>query len=159
MQTVMAVERIPRGVCGPLVKRTILLVDDNRADVELVRRSLGAGPAAPRLVVADDGVEALRLLRETPSREHARPDLILLDLNLPRKDGHQVLAEIKEDPRLRHIPVVVLTSSNAERDISSAYELHANCYLTKPMDIDGFTDALRSLQEFWLSFAKLPSPR
>ncbi len=139
------------------VKRTILLVDDNKADVDLVRRSLSTGPDAPRLMVAEDGAEALRMLRETPSREHARPDLILLDLNLPRKDGHQVLAEIKEDPRLRRIPVVVLTSSSAERDIASAYELHANCYLTKPMDIDGFTNALRSIQDFWLSLAKLPS--
>jgi CheY-like chemotaxis protein len=139
------------------VKRTILLVDDNKADVDLVRRSLNTGPDAPRLLVAEDGAEALRMLRETPSREHALPDLILLDLNLPRKDGHQVLAEIKQDPRLRSIPVVVLTSSSAERDISSAYELHANCYLTKPMDIDGFTEALRSIQNFWLSLAKLPS--
>ena len=141
------------------MKRTILLIDDNKADVDLVKRFLSTGPDAPRLVVAEDGVEALRILRETPPRDHTRPDLILLDLNLPRKDGHQVLAEIKEDSRLRCIPVVVLTSSSAERDISSAYELHANCYLTKPMDIDAFTNALRGIQEFWLSLAKLPSPR
>ena len=141
------------------MKRTILLVDDNKADVELVRRSIGSGPDAPRLLVAEDGVEAILMLRETPSRANNHPDLILLDLNMPRKDGHQVLAEIKEDPRLRHIPVVVLSSSNAERDISTAYEMHANCYLTKPMDMDGFTEALRAIQQFWLSLAKLPSLR
>jgi chemotaxis family two-component system response regulator Rcp1 len=139
------------------VKRTILLVDDNKADVELVRRSIGSGPDAPRLLVAEDGVEAIQMLREKPSCANNQPDLILLDLNLPRKDGHQVLAEIKEDPSLRHIPVVVLSSSNAERDISTAYEMHANCYLTKPMDMDGFTEALRAIQQFWFSLAKLPS--
>jgi chemotaxis family two-component system response regulator Rcp1 len=159
MQFAIPVDRIPEDLTFPSVKRTILLVDDNKADVELVRRSLISWPDAPRLLVAEDGVEALRMLRETPSREHSTPDLILLDLNLPRKDGHQVLAEIKEDPKLRRIPVVILTSSYAERDISSAYELHANCYMTKPMDIDGFTYALHAIQEFWLSLAKLPSPR
>jgi chemotaxis family two-component system response regulator Rcp1 len=139
------------------VKHTILLVDDSRADVELVRRYLSTGPTAPQLVVAEDGVEALRILREAPSRDRPRPDLILLDLNLPLKDGNQVLAEIKQDPVLRRIPVVVLTSSNAERDIASAYELHANCYLTKPMDIDGFVEALRGIETFWFSVATLPS--
>src|ERR1700732_798318 len=105
------------------VNRTILLVDDNKTDVDLVKRSLSSGPEAPRLVVASDGDEALRILREAP-RDSSRPALILLDLNLPRKNGHQVLAEIKEDPALKHIPVVVLTSSNAERDILGAYDLH-----------------------------------
>jgi len=138
------------------VKPTILLVDDNKADVDLVRRSLSTGPDAPRLIVADDGDEAFRILREN-SRDGIRPALILLDLNLPRKNGHQILAEIKDDPELRHIPVVVFTSSHAQRDISSAYELHANCYLTKPMDIDGFTNALRGIETFWLSLAKLPA--
>jgi len=138
------------------VKRTILLVDDSRADVELVKRSLSAGPAAPELIVADNGVEALRMLREVPSRDRPRPDLILLDLNLPLKSGQQVLIEIKQDPALRRIPVVVLTSSNADRDVVSAYELHANCYLTKPMDIDAFVRALRGIEEFWFSVATLP---
>jgi CheY-like chemotaxis protein len=141
----------------PVTKRTILLVDDNKADVELVRRSLSTGPNAPRLLVADDGVEALRMLREALVRGHSEPALILLDLNLPRKTGHEVLAEIKEDPALRHIPVVVLSSSNSERDVSSAYELHANCYLTKPMDLDSFADTLQSIERFWLSMAELPS--
>ena len=138
------------------MKRTILLVDDSRADVELVKRSLSAGPAAPELIVADNGVEALRMLREVPSRDRPRPDLILLDLNLPLKSGQQVLIEIKQDPALRRIPVVVLTSSNADRDVVSAYELHANCYLTKPMDIDAFVRALRGIEEFWFSVATLP---
>jgi two-component system, chemotaxis family, response regulator Rcp1 len=141
----------------PATKRTILLVDDNKADVELVRRSLSSGPNAPRLLVAHDGVEALRVLRETLLHNQAEPALILLDLNLPRKTGHEVLAEIKEDPALRHIPVVVLSSSNSERDVSSAYELHANCYLTKPMDLDGFADTLQGIERFWLSMAELPS--
>jgi two-component system, chemotaxis family, response regulator Rcp1 len=141
----------------PAPKRTILLVDDNKADVELIRRSLSIGPNAPTLLVADDGVEALRMLRETLLREHAEPALILLDLNLPRKTGHEVLEEIKEDPALRHIPVVVLSSSNSERDVSKAYELHANCYLTKPMDLDGFANILQSIERFWLSMAELPS--
>jgi chemotaxis family two-component system response regulator Rcp1 len=140
------------------VKRTILLVDDNKADAELVKRSLSTGPGAPTLLVASDGVEALRMLRET-SFHTALPDLILLDLNLPRKTGLQVLAEFKEDPALRHIPVVVLSSSNSERDVSSAYGLHANCFLTKPMDLDGFEEALRSIEEFWFSRALLPSGR
>jgi two-component system, chemotaxis family, response regulator Rcp1 len=139
-----------------VVRRTILLVDDSRADVELVKYWLGGRPGAPRLIVAQDGVEALRMLRENSGTP--RPDLILLDLNLPLKPGHRVLAEIKQDPQLRHIPVVILSSSSAERDIASAYELHANCYLTKPMDIDSFADALRSIEEFWFSRAQLPSP-
>jgi CheY-like chemotaxis protein len=141
----------------PVAKRTILLVDDNKADVELVRRSLSTGPNAPRLLVADDGVEALRMLRDALARDHSEPALILLDLNLPRKTGHEVLAEIKEDPALRHIPVVILSSSNSEKDVSSAYELHANCYLTKPMDLDSFADTLQSIERFWLSMAELPS--
>jgi CheY-like chemotaxis protein len=96
------------------------------------------------------------MLRETLGRDHSEPALILLDLNLPRKTGHEVLAEIKEDPALRHIPVVVLSSSSSERDVSSAYELHANCYLTKPMDLDSFADTLQSIERFWLSMAELP---
>lgn len=134
-------------------RRTILLVDDNRADVELVKWSLTEGPDSPQILVSEDGVEALKFLREARSL----PDIILLDLNLPRKGGHELLSEIKADSRLRTIPVVVLTSSNAERDISSAYAMHANCYLTKPMDIDHFANTLRSVQQFWFSVVKLPS--
>jgi chemotaxis family two-component system response regulator Rcp1 len=141
------------------VKHTILLVDDSKAEVELVRRSLSSGPVAPLLLVAENGAKALQLLRNTPSRENPRPDLILLDLNLPCKNGHEVLAEIKDDPALRQIPVIVLTSSNAERDIADAYDLHANCYVTKPMDIDVFAELLRRIEEFWFSWAKLPTRR
>lgn len=139
-----------------IVKHSILLVEDNIADVELVRRSLSTGPGAPQLIVADDGVEALRILRQKPAALPL-PDLILLDLNLPRQTGLQILAELKSDPALKQIPVVVLTSSNAERDVSSAYGLHANCYFAKPMDIDGFAEMLRSIEEFWFSRVILPA--
>ena len=140
-------------------RKTILLVEDSEADVELVRRSLIEGPQRPELIVVEDGVVALQLLRSAGqgSARAIRPDLILLDLNLPRKSGHQVLAELKQDPELRSIPVLVLTSSHAESDIAGAYDLHANCYLTKPMDLDTYVAVLRSLQEFWLFHATLPS--
>jgi len=140
------------------VKHTILLVDDSKADVELIRRSLSTGPGAPELVVAEDGAEALRILRSEPSQIH-RPDLIVLDLNLPRKSGHHVLAEIKQDQAIKHIPVVVFTSSSADRDIATAYGSHANCYMTKPMDIDSFTEAMQAIEAFWFSLVKLPSGR
>ena len=142
-----------------MVKHTILLVDDSKADIELIRRSLSTGPGAPELVVAEDGVEALRILRSEPSRSSAKPDLILLDLNLPRKSGHHVLVEIKQDPGFKHIPVVVFTSSSADRDIATAYGSHANCYMTKPMDIDSFTAAMQAIESFWFSLVKLPSHR
>jgi chemotaxis family two-component system response regulator Rcp1 len=141
------------------VKHTILLVDDSKADVELVRRSLSTGPGAPALMVAEDGVEALRILRREPSQSSPRPDLIVLDLNLPRKSGHHVLAEIKQDETIKHIPVVVFTSSSADRDIATAYGCHANCYMTKPMDIDSFTAAMQAIESFWFSLVKLPSRR
>jgi len=140
------------------VRYTILLVDDSKADVELVRRSLSTGPSGPNLIVADDGVEALKILRGV-TQNGPKPDLILLDLNLPRKNGHNVLAEIKADPGFKHIPVVVFTSSSADRDIVAAYGSHANCYMTKPMDVDNFTAALQALESFWFSFVKLPSRR
>ena len=141
------------------VKHTILLVDDNKADVELVRRSLSTGPEAPRLLVAEDGVEALRILRSQPSQASPRPDLIVLDLNLPGKSGHHVLAEIKQDPAIRRIPVIVFSSSSADRDIATAYGSHANCYMTKPMDIDSFAVAMQAIESFWFSLVKLPSRR
>jgi len=139
---------------GRLLKRVILLVEDSKADVDLVRRSLTTGAEAPTLLVADDGVEALRMLRESPD---TLPDLILLDLNLPRKSGHEVLREVKTDPVLKHIPVVILSSSDAERDVAGAYGMHANCYFTKPMDLDGFAETLRSIEEFWFARATLPT--
>ncbi|MET0396488.1 MAG: response regulator [Longimicrobiaceae bacterium] len=135
----------------------VLLVEDNPGDVRLTREALKEGTVRSNLHVARDGVEALAFLRR--QGEHAgvpRPDLILLDLNLPRKDGREVLTEIKEDASLRQIPVVVLTSSQAEEDIRRAYDLHANCYITKPVDLDQFINVVRSIEDFWFTVVKLP---
>jgi two-component system, chemotaxis family, response regulator Rcp1 len=135
----------------------ILLVEDNPGDVRLTREALREGKVRNNLAVASDGVEAIAYLRK--QGEHAgavRPDLILLDLNLPRRDGREVLAEIKADPVLRHIPVVVLTSSQAEEDIVRAYDLHANCYVTKPVDLDQFIRVVESIEDFWFTIVKLP---
>lgn len=136
----------------------ILLVEDNPGDVRLTIEALKEGKVSNRLSVARDGVEALAFLRrEGPHANAARPDLILLDLNLPKKDGREVLAEIKEDSRLRRIPVVVLTTSKAEEDILRTYDLHANCYITKPVDLEQFISVVRSIDDFWLSVVRLPS--
>ena len=136
----------------------ILLVEDNPGDVRLTIEALKEGKVRNRLSVARDGVEALAFLRREGSHTNAsRPDLILLDLNLPKKDGREVLAEIKEDPRLRRIPVVVLTTSKAEEDILRTYDLHANCYITKPVDLEQFISVVRSIDDFWLSVVRLPS--
>jgi chemotaxis family two-component system response regulator Rcp1 len=135
----------------------ILLVEDNPGDVRLTIEALKEGKMRNNLAVAKDGVEALAYLRRQGSHASAnRPDLILLDLNLPRKDGREVLAEIKEDPVLRRIPVVVLTTSKAEEDILRTYDLHANCYITKPVDLDQFISVVRSIDDFWLSVVRLP---
>jgi len=135
----------------------ILLVEDNPGDVRLTREALREGKVRNNLHVASDGVEALRFLRrEEPYTEAVRPDLVLLDLNLPRKDGREVLEEVKADPALRHIPVVVLTSSQAEQDVLRAYDLHANCYVTKPVDLDQFIHVVRSIEDFWFTIVKLP---
>jgi two-component system, chemotaxis family, response regulator Rcp1 len=130
----------------------ILLVEDNPGDVRLVRESLRESGLPHRLAVAMDGVEALERLRGPE-----RPDVMLLDLNLPRKDGREVLAEVKSDPGLRSIPVVVLSSSDAQDDVSAAYALHANCYVTKPVDLDQFLDVVATIQRFWMGVAKLPA--
>jgi len=136
----------------------ILLVEDNPGDVRLTIEALKEGKVHNRLSVAKDGVEALAFLRrEETYANAARPDLILLDLNLPRKDGREVLAEIKEDPVLRRIPVVVLTTSKAEEDILRTYDLHANCYITKPVDLEQFISVVKSIDDFWLSVVRLPS--
>jgi two-component system response regulator len=135
----------------------ILLVEDNPGDVELTREALHDSKVHMHLSVVNDGVEALAFLRrQTRYADAPRPDLILLDLNLPRKDGRGVLAEIKADPELRQIPVVILTSSQAEQDILRAYELHANCYVTKPVDLDQFITIVRSIEQFWFTVVKLP---
>ena len=136
----------------------ILLVEDNPGDVRLTREALREGKVHNVLHVARDGVEALRFLRrEDEYADAVRPDLILLDLNLPRKDGREVLQDVKADPALRNIPVVVLTSSQAEQDIARAYDLHANCYVTKPVDLDQFIHVVRTIEDFWFTIVKLPS--
>lgn len=135
----------------------VLLVEDNPGDVRLTREALREAKVRNHLHVAPDGVAALAFLRR--EEEHAgavRPDLILLDLNLPRKSGREVLEEIKADPSLRAIPVVILSSSEAEQDILRAYDLHANCYVTKPVDLDQFITVVKSIEEFWFTIVKLP---
>jgi len=135
----------------------ILLVEDNPGDVRLTREALKDGKIINKLHVAEDGVEALAFLRrEGKYRNAVRPELILLDLNLPKKDGREVLAEIKADVALKRIPVVILTSSAAEQDIIKSYNLHANCYVTKPVDLDQFVNVVKSIEHFWLSVVKLP---
>lgn len=136
----------------------ILLVEDSAADVRLTIEALRDAKVRNNLHVASDGEEALAFLRrEGPYSDAVRPDLILLDLNLPKKDGREVLEEVKADPQLRRIPVVVLTTSEAEQDILRSYDLHANCYVTKPVDLDQFITVVRSIEDFWLTIVKLPS--
>lgn len=135
----------------------ILLVEDSPGDVRLTMEALKDAKIHNSLNVARDGVEALQFLRkEGPYAGAPRPDLILLDLNLPRKDGREVLAEIKSDPQLKLIPLVVLTTSRAEEDVMRAYGLHANCYVTKPIDFEQFMSVIRTIKEFWLTVVKLP---
>jgi CheY-like chemotaxis protein len=135
----------------------ILLVEDNPGDVRLTREALAEAKVRNNLAVANDGVEALAYLRrEAPHEGATRPDLVLLDLNLPRKDGREVLAEIKADPNLRRLPVVVLTTSTAEQDILESYNLYANCFITKPVDLDQFLGIVTSIEDFWLTIVKLP---
>jgi CheY-like chemotaxis protein len=136
----------------------ILLVEDNEGDARLTMEALRESKLCNELNVVTDGVEAMAYLRRTGAYVDApRPDIILLDLNLPKKDGREVLAEMKEDLDLKHIPVVVLTTSEAEQDIIRSYELHANCYITKPVDLDSFIEIVRSIEDFWLTVVKLPS--
>jgi CheY-like chemotaxis protein len=135
----------------------ILLVEDNAADVRLTIEALKDARVPNRLHVARDGVEALRMLKDG-TRATPRPDLILLDLNLPRKDGREVLQEIKQDDTLRHIPVVILSTSQADQDIAESYRLRANAFVTKPVEIDQFFAAVRSLEQFWLDVARLTRP-
>ena len=135
----------------------ILLVEDNPGDVRLTQEALGEAKVRNNLAVARDGVEALAYLRrEAPFSDVSRPDLVLLDLNLPLKDGREVLAEIKADPELRRLPVVVLTTSTAEKDILESYNLHANCYISKPVDLEQFVGIVASIEDFWLTIVKLP---
>jgi chemotaxis family two-component system response regulator Rcp1 len=135
----------------------ILLVEDNPADVRLTREALVSERVQHELHIARDGVEAIAYLRrQGPFQKAPRPDLILLDLNLPRKDGREVLAEIKADPDLKRIPVLILTSSQAEEDILRTYNLHANGYVVKPGDLEQFLRVIRKIKEFWMSIVVLP---
>jgi two-component system, chemotaxis family, response regulator Rcp1 len=136
----------------------ILLVEDNPADVRLTVEALKEAKISNHLFVARDGREALNWLRgKEDFSDPLRPDIILLDLNLPKKDGREVLAEIKNDPQLKRIPVVVLTTSKAHEDIARSYDLHANCFITKPVDFDKFIEVVKSIEDFWLSVVKLPT--
>jgi CheY-like chemotaxis protein len=135
----------------------VLLVEDSPGDVRLTREALKDAKVHIRLNVAADGIEAMAFLgREGKHARAPRPDLILLDLNLPRKDGREVLKEIKESVGLRSIPVVILTTSSSEADVLQSYHLHANCYISKPVDLDGFLKVVQSIDNFWLSVVKLP---
>jgi len=135
----------------------ILLVEDSPGDVRLAQEALKEAKVRNKLYTVTDGVEAMDFLRQEGKYADAeRPDLILLDLNLPKKDGREVLAEIKSDDDLKRVPVVILTVSKAEEDILKSYNLHANCYITKPIDLDQFLKVVKSIEEFWLTIVKLP---
>ena len=135
----------------------ILLVEDNPGDVRLTQEALRDSKLHNRLSVVEDGVEALAFLkREGHYNDSPRPDIILLDLNLPRKSGREVLEEIKQDDVLKRIPVVVLTTSEDERDVMASYNLHANCYITKPVDFSQFITIVRNIKEFWVTIVRLP---
>ncbi len=137
----------------------ILLVEDNPGDVRLTIEALKEAKVINHLTVVKDGIEALAFLRRQGSHSSApRPHLIVLDLNLPRKDGREVLADIKADDNLKRIPVVVLTTSQDEQDVLKSYNLHANCYITKPVDLDQFVRVVRSIEDFWLGIVVLPAP-
>ena len=136
----------------------ILLMEDSPGDVRLTLEALADGKVPNHVTVAKDGVEGMAMLRrEGPHAECPRPDLILLDLNMPRKDGREVLAEIKQDPELRRIPVVVLTTSRAEQDVLETYDLRANCYITKPVDLEQFIVAVKSIENFWFTVVTFPA--
>jgi chemotaxis family two-component system response regulator Rcp1 len=140
---------------GELVE--ILLIEDNPGDVRLTLEAFKEGKVRNKIYVVNDGVEALAFLRrEGKYADMPRPDVILLDLNLPRKDGREVLGEIKKDPNLSRIPVVILTTSQAEQDVLQTYNLHANCYITKPVELEQFMTVVKSIEIFWLNVVKLP---
>jgi two-component system, chemotaxis family, response regulator Rcp1 len=147
----------PRYALRPDTALSVLLVEDDPGDVLIAREALAAGRLSTDLHVVTDGVDALSYLRRTDEFSEAiRPDLILLDLNLPRKSGHEVLAEVKQDPDLRRIPVVVLTTSQAPEDIAKSYDLHASAHVSKPADFDEFTEVVRQIDDFFGNVAELP---
>lgn len=157
MTTLTAEAPPPRSVASARPAE-ILLVEDNPADIRLTQEVFEEIGMPHRVHIARDGEEALAMLRRQGVHANLRePDLVLLDLNLPRKDGREVLAEVKSDPTLNHIPVVVLSTSRAERDVLACYHLHANCYLQKPVDFEAFAALIRGLEDFWLSKVSLPS--
>ncbi|MDP9242950.1 MAG: response regulator [Actinomycetota bacterium] len=135
----------------------ILLAEDNPGDIRLTQQALKDSKMHNNLHVVNDGEQAVSFLRRLPPYENApRPGLFLLDLNMPKKDGREVLEEMKGDPELRSIPTVVLTTSEAEQDVVSAYQLHANAYITKPVDFDQFVNVVKGIQDFWLTIVRLP---
>jgi chemotaxis family two-component system response regulator Rcp1 len=135
----------------------ILLVDDNEGDILLTREALEEAKIVNRISVAYDGMEALQFLKKVPPFLNGDiPDLILLDINLPKMDGNEVLSIIKNDPVLRRIPVIMLTTSSSEKDILTSYDNHANCYITKPVDLERFMEVVRTIEDFWISIVKLP---
>jgi len=135
----------------------ILLVEDNAGDARLAREALRDAKVRNNLTWLSDGEEALAFLRREGKYSHApRPDLILLDLNLPRKDGREVLTEIKSDDKFKRIPVVILTTSQADEDVLKAYHLNANCYIPKPVDLERFLTVVKTIEDFWLTIVKLP---
>jgi CheY-like chemotaxis protein len=147
----------PRYASHPDQALSVLLVEDDPGDVMIAREALAAGRLSTDLHVVTDGVEAMSFLRRIDGYSDAiRPDLILLDLNLPRKSGHAVLAEVKEDPDLRRIPVVVLTTSQAQEDVAKSYDLHASVHVSKPVDFDQFTEVVRQIDDFFGNVAERP---
>jgi CheY-like chemotaxis protein len=141
----------------PTLPIEVLLVEDDPGDVLMTREAFEEHKVRNRLTVVSDGMDALAYLRgEEPYTDAVRPDLVLLDLNLPKRDGREVLAEIKNDESLRQIPVVVLTTSQAEEDVLRSYQLHANAYVTKPVDFEQFIDVVRRIDDFFVSVVKLP---
>jgi two-component system, chemotaxis family, response regulator Rcp1 len=148
----------PIDVVGPGKPIEILLVEDNPEDAALTMDTLREGRIRNNVTRVEDGVQAIEFLNRINGYAGAqRPDLILLDLRLPRMDGREVLAEIKNDPKLKRIPVVIMTTSTAEKDIFESYNLHANCYVTKPVELDDFIAAVRKIEDFWLTIVKLPA--
>ncbi|MEO1134021.1 MAG: response regulator [Cyanobacteria bacterium J06639_1] len=141
-------------------RKTILLIEDNLGDIRLIREALKSSGDRCNLEIARDGIEGMTYLRQEGEFQHVNhPDLVLLDLNLPRKDGREVLADIKADPALKHIPVVVLSTSRSEDDISKSYDLHVNCFISKSRNLAQLFEIVRGIEEFWLATATLPSPR
>ena len=136
----------------------ILLVEDSPSDVRLIREAMKQTPISVQMTVAQDGVEATDYLNKVEVGAAPRPDLVLLDLNLPKKNGREVLADVKSSPNLKQIPVVIMTSSRADEDIAQAYALNANCYITKPGDLDEYVNVVRAIEDFWFTTATLPEP-